>query len=711
MDPEEAPPPPYSAVDPLLAQPRRTASALAEVNPLRLRGGNSPSPPSLSGPGVGTGSAATARHRPANFSSAADYFVERPVSTVDEEKPVLEHHLTIYPRSQAKDFPRRPRCWNTRSDDIAQQDWDMFLRYLFPPHLGPASVSGQLPRQLRAEIQRDRKDRPQETDEQRRMRISAVVTEWNHYFFEPRAARLVYVYVTDPQSGPVSPLCPRCYPAATRASQENRTALVPQAGRGRPPSSPGPYTIPRQLPASSPVGNFPHPHAYPHPRMPPSPYAPYGGPAFYGYANAPAAPMHGYPYQPQRPQPYPYNWPSPQQSKEASKKGPLGWMTSLVSQAQKYGERIGEQAVQYGDHISAQAQHYGRQVEEQAMAHGRWIEEQAGLQGRKVDNPYPGYNYPQSDYDARLQAYYASLYGYRYPEPGRATVAPAEPAEVVAVETPVESTPSQRAISAPPPAPASPLERPRRNSTDSTSSDTSLSSIDSFSTTSDLSSSDLATVRAQLLSLDEHHGRDLHDAAVDLRRQLDTLRQSRQQARQPPPRNHWRRWDSPEQHPRSAADRRAIKEETRATRKAFRDVLRRARTEQRERRKMKHARRRQERRSQARDEGEVPLDQRVQNLELDTNRESRSTVQSFASFPSRRSGAESEVSDISSVDTPSSGSSHVVEGGETGSARVEGAGFHVVGSTEVKESRTDVKSGNKENQQPTEQQRDKKQRG
>ncbi|PLN77300.1 hypothetical protein BDW42DRAFT_177044 [Aspergillus taichungensis] len=686
MDPEEAPPPPYSAVDPLLAQPRRNASALTEVNPRRLRGGNLPSPPSLSGPGIG--SATNARHLPANFASAADYFVERPVPTVDEEKPILEHHLTIYPRSQAKDFPRRPRCWNPRSDDIAQQDWDMFLRYLFPPHLGLASVSGQLPRQLRAEIQRDRKDRPQETDEQRRMRVSAVVTEWNHYFFEPRAARLVYVYVTDPQSGPVSPLCPRCYPAATRASQENRTALVPQAGRGRPPSSPGPYTIPRQLPASSPVGNYPHhPHAYPHPRMPPSPYAPYGGPAYYGYASTPAPPMHGYPYQPQRPQPYPYNWPSPQHSKEeASKRGPLGWMTSLVSQAQKYGERIGEQAAQYGDHISAQAQHYGRQVEEQAMAHGRWIEEQAGLQGRKMEStPYPGYNYPHSDYDARLQAYYASLYGYRYPEPRHATVTPAE---VVENPTPVETPPVQRAITAP--LPTSPLERPRRKSTDSTSSDTSLSSIDSFSTTSDLSSSDLATVRAQLLSLDEQHGRDLHDAAVDLRRQLDTLRQSRQQARQPPPRSHWCRWDSPDQHQRSAADRRAIKEETRATRKAFRDVLRRARTEQRERRKMKHARRRQERRSQ-RDEAEasIPLDQRMQNLELDTNRESRSTVQSFASFPSRRSGAESEVSDISSVDTPSSGSSHVVEGS------------HAVDVAETK-------SGDKENQQPTEQQRDKK---
>ena len=697
MDPEEAPPPPYSAVDPLLAQPRRNASALTEVNPLRLRGGNIPSPPSRSNPGVG--SATNARHLPANFASAADYFVERPVPTVDEEKPILEHHLTIYPRSQAKDFPRRPRCWNSRSDDIAQQDWDMFLRYLFPPHLGPASVSGQLPRQLRAEIQRDRKDRPQETDEQRRRRVSAVVTEWNHYFFEPRAARLVYVYVTDPQSGPVSPLCPRCYPAATRASQENRTALVPQAGRGRPPSSPGPYAIPRQLPAaSSPVGNYPHhPHAYAHPRMPPSPYAPYGGPAFYGYANTPAPPMHGYPYQPQRPQPYPYNWPSPQQSKEASKRGPLGWMTSLVSQAQKYGERIGEQAAQYGDHISAQAQHYGRQVEEQAMAHGRWIEEQAGLQGRKVENnTFPGYNYPQSDYDARLQAYYASLYGYRYPEPGHATVTPAE---IVENTTPVEPTPAQRTITAP--LPASPLERPRRKSTDSTSSDTSLSSIDSFSTTSDLSTSDLATVRAQLLSLDEQHGRDLHDAAVDLRRQLDTLRQSRQQARQPLPRNHWCRWDSPDQHQRSAADRRAIKEETRATRKAFRDVLRRARTEQRERRKLKHARRRQERRSQ-RDEGEgsIPLDQRVQNLELDTNRESRSTVQSFASFPSRRSGAESEISDISSVDTPSSGSSHAVEGGvETGS--------HSVDSN----AESTTKSGDKENQRPTEQQRDKKQRG
>jgi hypothetical protein len=77
-----------------------------------------------------------------------------------------------------------------RMNEVAQQDWDTFLKYLFPPQLGLAAASQHLPRQLRAEIQRDRKDRPQETDEQRRARIAAVVDEWNQCFFELRLHRL-----------------------------------------------------------------------------------------------------------------------------------------------------------------------------------------------------------------------------------------------------------------------------------------------------------------------------------------------------------------------------------------------------------------------------------------------------------------------------------------------------------------------------------------
>ncbi|KAE8164656.1 hypothetical protein BDV40DRAFT_106444 [Aspergillus tamarii] len=663
MDHEEEAPPPYSAVDPLT----RNAIASAEVNRviLRLRGGDVSFGDTASSDSSSSVVLASSPLTPANFTSAAAYFVERPVPTVDNGRPILEHHLTIYPRSQSKDFPRRPRCWGSRTEHIIQQDWDMFLRYLFPPHLGLASSSDQLPRQVRAQIQRDRKDRPQETDEQRRKRISAVITEWNQYFFEPRATCITFSYVTDPQNAPASPLCPRCYPAATRVSQENRTAVTVR---------PTPSLTPRQpmSPLSPPASNrhSPAPYAYPspqYPQLPPTPHTPYGVPQYYH----PPPPHHPtYPYTPQPHIPYQHNaswnwnataWPPPQQN-SSSKSGPLGWISSLASQAQKYGERISEHAAQYGDQISAQASHYGRQVEEHAMAHGRWIEEQASLQGRKVEDVFTGLvNRPRNEWpatDARGQVYYPNAYNYPY-TPVTNAVKPIEPVK------PVE------------PASTLPVQRIRRLSTGSASSDSSLESIDSLSTTSELSTSDLATVRAQLLSLEDHHDRDLHEAAVGLRRQLTVLQESRRRDRLAG--RNWRqgwgqypqqhgygrgwggRWESPQQHERSAAEKRALKEETRATRKAFRDVLRRAREEHKEQRRTKRNRRRLERSRQIEAAPPEPsLEQQVQNLDLDHNRESQSTVQSFTSIPSpARSVA--EISVISSISTPSTVSSHHLE--------------------------------------------------
>ncbi|KAB8227743.1 uncharacterized protein BDW43DRAFT_293283 [Aspergillus alliaceus] len=653
MDHEEEAPPPYSAVDPLVAQANaRNALATAEVNRvlLRLRGGDGPLSDTASSDGSSSLVLASSPLTPANFTSAAAYFVERPSPTLDNGRPVLAHHLTIYPRSQSKDFPRRPRCWGARTEHIIQQDWDMFLRYLFPPHLGLASSSGHLPRQVRAEIQRDRKDRPQETDDQRRMRISAVITEWNQYFFEPRAACITFSYVTDPQNAPASPLCPRCYPAATRVSQENRTALTVR---------PNPSIAPRQA-VSPPAGN-PHtpaqPYTYPNPQLPPTPQTPYGAPHYYH-----PPPLHHptYPYPPQAQIPYQQNaawgwnaraWPPPQQN-SGSKSGPLGWFSSLASQAQKYG-----------DQISAQASHYGRQVEEHAMAHGRWIEEQASLQGRKVEDAFSGLvNRPRNEWpaaDARGQPYYPNAYNYSYP-PAANVAAPVTPV------TPVE------------PVATLPVQRVRRLSTGSVSSDSSLESIDSLSTTSELSASDLATVRAQLLSLEDYHDRDLHEAAAGLRRQLTVLQESRrqnrlagwglhsQQQQQGYGRGWGGRWESPQQHQRNTAEKRALKEETRATRKVFRDVLRRARDEHKEQRRLKRNRLRLERSRQIEAAPSEPsLELRVQSLGLDTHRESQSTVQSFTSFPSPRPRSVTEISEISSIRTTSTASSHHLQEDES----------------------------------------------
>ncbi|KAL3448783.1 hypothetical protein BJX65DRAFT_274452 [Aspergillus insuetus] len=699
MDPDEVPPPPYSAVDPLIAQANRTrnAAASSNANPsaLHLRGGNAPLLASSAGGPSGV--------FPMHFSSAAAYFAERPAPVIEPAEQTLEHHITIYPRSQAKDFPRRPRCWSPRLENIAQQDWDMFLRHLFPPHLGLASSSAELPRQVRAEIRRDRKDRPQETDEERERRIATVMMEWNQYFFEPRAVRIVFFYVMDPRTAPASPLCPRCYPAATRASQDNRSAQTPEAGRGQ-PLQPNMYPAATGYPQQPGYpGHIPAPYGYPNPAANAAPYlSPHTASGFFHPANP-----HVYQYPYQQYQQWGYNNQQYAQQYESSKGGPLGWFSSLAAQAQKYGERISEQAQQYGDQISAHASHYGRQVEEQAMAHGRWIEEQAGLGSRKVEGAFTGWNTPQQ------QGYYPYYYAQpATPTPAQQT-AQAEPQQLqiqpqLETQSPTQTqTQTQTQPQLQPQTESQPNQpRSRRDSISSASSDSSLSSIDSISTTSELSSSDLATVRAQLLSLDDHHDRDLYDAAVELRRQLDALRESRRQARMhsrtttttgrwrhgwgsshSQSRNDgqgrsssWGRWESPQDRQRNQAERRAAKEELRATRKAFREVLRRARDEQKEQRRMKRNRRRQERRArwghpnQREDRaasvsiavaGPAPvsvpestsLEQRLQNLELENNRGAPAQQGAAA-----RAGSESSA--VSSINTPSISSEEGNDGPE-----------------------------------------------
>jgi hypothetical protein len=284
------------------------------------------------------------------------------------------------------------------------------------------------------------------------------------------------------------------------------------------------------------------------------------------------------------------------------------------------------------------------------MAHGRWIEEKTGLHSRKLEDVFGGLSTPpRVEYPAsnpQTQGFYT--HGYGYP-----------PVNVVSTQpvTPPVTQPTQPA---------------RRTSVGSVSSESSFSSIDSISTTSDLSSTDLATVRAQLQSLNNHHDRELYEAAVGLRRQLDVLRDSRRQSRisgrgnwrngqQGHCRGSWGRWESPQEQQRSSAERRALKEEVRATKKAFKDVFRRAKDEQRERRRIKRNRWRQERRfRQTSRENEhppeIPLEQQLQNLELSNSQESGPMVRTGASHVSPRRSVSSEASGISSIDTPGTGS-------------------------------------------------------
>lgn len=627
MDQEEAPPPPYTAVDPLVAPAGQRNNGQATANGPSSVNVSDPSPE------AGSSSSAASSVVPTHFVSAAGYFEQRPATGLDVSQGLLDHHMMIYPRSQTKDFPRRPRCWATRLNEVLQQDWDTFLRYLFPPQLGLAAASQHLPRQLRAEIQRDRKDRPQETDEQRRARIAAVVDEWNQCFFEVRGTRIVFVYVGEPDAAPSSALCPRCYPAATKANQGTEASPATDSRAQNAPDSASGQTTP------SPT-NWPAP---PMPMMahPPMPFGPpYGAPQFPGHGVPPNhQPPQYYLYPPPGAAPWGqwngWGYQQPQYGNSGSGKG--GWLSDLTSKAQKYGERLEH----YGNQFSQQAMNYGRQVEEQALAHGRWIEEQARF-GRKQPTyqqyppsgyaPYPTWN-PQATGTVSNPTTPSSISipTSNPTPPSQPTPQPTtrpQPLPKDDDKPPLEQTPLEQ----------TPLEQIRRVSTVSTSSESSLSSIDSLSTTSDLSASDLTTVRTQLLSLDDRHDRILYDAAVDLRQQLTTLQESRREARSSGHRNwrpgtrpqqtqtdsnDWGRWESPEQQQRASIDRRAMKEEMRATRKAFRDVVKRAREEQRARRRVKRNRRRhgpgqadEKAKAGAKDQQAV-LDGSMKNVSLD----------------------------------------------------------------------------------------------
>ncbi|CAI7594648.1 unnamed protein product [Penicillium bialowiezense] len=626
MDQEEAPPPPYSAVDPLLTPTANRTNSTSSTSAPRESSESSQDAGSSRVPAQPT-------VVPTHFVSAAAYFEQRPPLVVDESRSLLQHHMTVYPRSQAKDFPRRPRCWASRFDETTQQDWDVFLKYLFPPELGLAASSQHLPRQLRAEIRRDRKDRPQETDEQRRARIASVVGEWNECFFHFRGAHIVFIYVGDPNSTPSSALCPKCYPAATGSIEGSPS---------RNPNTPSPVPG-QQSPVPAPWPTSPSPYHHPQGFAPPLPYAaPYGAPTY-------PSPYYPHP-QPQRAWQW-NNWAyAPQQqaypNNGSSNKG--GWISQLASTAQKYGERFSEQAQQYGDQISAQAQHYGRQVEEQALAHGRWIEEQARLHGRKapMTSPYNGgyYGQPAWDHSPRppptpnVQAPITHT-----PSPA----APTPPHTQTPPETTNQDASKFKNLAEEPSAELTAVERTRRVSVSSVSSESSFSSIDSISTTSDLDISDLATVRTQLELLDDRHDRTLYEAVVGLRQQLTVLQKTRREARflgkdnwkagfgqsqqntQQAASKDWGRWDSPEQQERHSLDKRAMKDEMRTTKKAFRDALRRARDEQRERRRANRRKVRQARASDGTKTNNAhgqPLEQQLTALRLDGSQSGQSPV-------------------------------------------------------------------------------------
>lgn len=567
-------PPPYSAVDPMQLQqtvdnnvhdedhtsPPPLETSLSSLTIQSL----SPSSPSVAQAETPTTSVTdsgllsenSAPTLPTQFASAAGYFTERsqPLSVAgDVKREILVHHMTIYARSHGKDFPRRPRCWNTRASEINQHDWDTFLNFLFPSHLNPAASSHRLHRQLRAEIERDRKDRAQETDDQRSARIKDVITEWNDCFFAVRGVNVTWTYVADLEEGPPSSLCPNCYPQATNISRsrgglarnDSTNAPIPVWTEQQPPRQ----TIKRRpVPQNSWASESSQASSA---GTEVSPITVSGGILSQGRNQARMAFPQS--YQPSAP------W----------KSHPMSWAAQMSSIAQQYAAQISNQAQDYGRAIeesalarSRQVELYRRRMEDNALARGRQIEamalakgqmiEQAGdrianwasSMGRRVVNPLPGplptdHSYDQSTYDFT----YNNLNNRQQP-------------------------------------------RPRRQSTASDTSISSVSSIDTVSSVSDLEPDDLASIRAQLSTLDDYHHHELYSAAVSLRSQLEAMKKSRCTSRSRSYHSRpWGRWESPEEAANREQRRLALKRESKLLREKFNEIERRAKREVRDKQK------------------------------------------------------------------------------------------------------------------------------
>ncbi|KAL1973072.1 hypothetical protein VTN31DRAFT_6614 [Thermomyces dupontii] len=541
-DIDEAPPP-YSEVDPMLVQslaneqPNNASQSSSESNtrrdapprlelPLHLRGGDALAVPfTPQSPESETQTESSAPQRPKHFVSAVSYFAERPPPReAPEKRETLVHHMTIYARTQAKDFPRRPRCWSSRTDEIEQHDWDTFLKYLFPPHLGLAATSNDLNRRVRAEIGRDRKDRAQETDSERRARIEMVIDEWNQDFFGPRGTWISHRYVADLESGPVTPLCPQCYPAATEASEKRQQLLSSSSQEAPIPaaSEQSGQRIPRR-----PVGMPGSPNSRQH-------TVTSSTPATEGRASSEQASDQT------------TSEKSEDNARNKSSQGlwgykPLSWAAQLSMRAQQCADKFSLQAMEYGKMIEEAAMAHGKQLEQYAQvmervaeAHGKRAEEAAARGGKLVEN------------------WTASMFGWSN-------------------DNLIDQSGNAEGRRSP----------SRRSSVSSTDSLDSLSSIETLSSVSDLDPAEISAVRVQLQSLGHYGPAELHNAAVGLRSHLRALQQSRRDARimsrNNQRRGRWGRWESPEEGLDREIRRRMIKEEEKLLRQAFKDVNRRIR--------------------------------------------------------------------------------------------------------------------------------------
>jgi len=274
----DLPPPPYSAVDPTRSHPTLPSLATPDITTFNAF---IPSPqftndsrPSGQAPGYSTNSpqhdVLTPRYvspvaasvttgfgsptsiigndlERSGFVSASPYFELR---SHDRPRPAdtFYQHLIVAPetRPQNLPFPQAQDRWLWRGVD--DQDWATFLNHLFPDHgldtkrhEGLESEAGLGLQGLSLEKRRSRPDEahplpgnyspgslssptPQNHEDERlrRVRIGAVVAQWNEGFFEPRGLGVTLQF-----TGPMSPTSPGQMAARIRRSSVLQKAQPP----------------------------------------------------------------------------------------------------------------------------------------------------------------------------------------------------------------------------------------------------------------------------------------------------------------------------------------------------------------------------------------------------------------------------------------------------------------------------------------------------
>lgn len=283
-----------------------------------------------------------------NINSAAQYFEER-AADIPPPSELVEHQMTIYPRSTAKDFAKIPHCWRARTDAVSQQDWKTFVNYVFPPDQAPQA---QIPRKVREDMERYVKPGTPQTVEQRRERMEAVIAEWNEGFFGPRSLIIDFRFVTGLLDAPASPLCPRCYPTGDRSVARKPLTHTQSSSNTGTPLLPPIQTLPPLSLSRGPSTSD----------GPSSPPAPRNGFAFSRTQTTPISAFAG----------------SSQQS-PSSPGGPafINWIERISERAQTYGQQISEQAARHGDAMERRASRHGDLIQRHANRHGESIQQHA----------------------------------------------------------------------------------------------------------------------------------------------------------------------------------------------------------------------------------------------------------------------------------------------------------------------------------------------